>query len=70
MLCGILRPSEGGARIAGVDVMRETDRIKGVIGYMSQKFSLYDELTVNENLSFYRKLYGLRGVALKNAASN
>jgi len=65
MLCGILEPSDGRARIAGVDVVRETDRIKGTIGYMSQKFSLYDELTVNENLLFYGKLYGLRGDALK-----
>jgi ABC-type multidrug transport system ATPase subunit len=65
MLCGILEPSDGRARIAGVDVARETDRIKGSIGYMSQKFSLYDELTVNENLLFYGQLYGLRGTALK-----
>jgi ABC-type multidrug transport system ATPase subunit len=65
MLCGILQPSGGTARIAGVDVVRETDRIKGAIGYMSQKFSLYDELTVNENLMFYGRLYGLRGATLK-----
>ena len=65
MLCGILEPTDGRARIAGVDVVRETDRIKGAIGYMSQKFSLYDELTVNENLLFYGRLYGLRGEALK-----
>ena len=60
MLCGILEPTEGTARIAGTDVARETDRIKGNVGYMSQKFSLYDELTVNENLLFYGRLYGLR----------
>lgn len=65
ILCGILEPSDGRARIAGVDVVHETDRIKGAIGYMSQKFSLYDELTVNENLLFYGKLYGLRREALK-----
>ena len=65
MLCGILEPSEGTGRIAGVDVAAETDRIKGSIGYMSQKFSLYDELTANENLLFYGQLYGLRGDALR-----
>jgi ABC-type multidrug transport system ATPase subunit len=61
MLCGILEPTEGTARIDGHDVVRDTDSIKGIIGYMSQKFSLYDELTVNENLIFAGKLYGLSG---------
>ena len=61
MLCGILEPSEGTARINGHDVARDTDSIKDMIGYMSQKFSLYDELTVNENLIFAGKLYGLGG---------
>src|SRR5437660_2775197 len=61
MLCGILEPSEGTARIDGHDVVRDADSIKGIIGYMSQKFSLYDELTVNENLIFAGKLYGLSG---------
>lgn len=61
MLCGILEPSEGTARIGGHDVVREGEEIKEMIGYMSQKFSLYDELTVNENLIFSGKLYGLRG---------
>ena len=65
MLCGILEPSEGTARIAGHDVVEEGDDIKEMIGYMSQKFSLYDELTANENLLFAGKLYGLRGRALK-----
>src|SRR5881394_277667 len=64
MLCGLLEPTEGRATIAGYDVARETDRIKSLIGYMSQKFSLYDELTVHENLMFYGRLYGLRGPAL------
>src|SRR6266480_766042 len=64
MLCGLLEPSEGRATIAGYDVARQTDRIKSLIGYMSQKFSLYDELTVHENLMFYGRLYGLRGAAL------
>ena len=61
MLCGILEPSEGNARIDGHDVVRDAESIKGIIGYMSQKFSLYDELTVNENLIFAGKLYGLSG---------
>src|SRR3982751_2668842 len=65
MLCGILEPSEGTARIGGRDVIREGDEIKSMIGYMSQKFSLYDELTVNENLTFSGKLYGMRSDKLK-----
>jgi ABC-type multidrug transport system ATPase subunit len=64
MLCGLLEPSDGQGRIAGFDVARQTDEIKEIIGYMSQKFSLYDELTVRENLNFYGRLYGLSGVAL------
>ena len=65
MLCGILEPTEGSARIAGHDAVRDADSIKGIIGYMSQKFSLYDELTVNENLIFAGKLYGLSGPNLE-----
>lgn len=61
MLCGLLEPTSGTARIAGFDVVSQTDRIKSLIGYMSQKFSLYDELSVLENLNFYCRLYGLRG---------
>ena len=65
MLCGILQPSEGRASIAGLDVERQSEGLKSLIGYMSQKFSLYDELTVTENLLFYGKLYGLRNQALR-----
>ena len=65
MLCGILQPTSGTACIGGRDVLREGDQIKEMIGYMSQKFSLYDELTVNENLIFSGKLYGLNGSRLK-----
>src|SRR5437763_3213553 len=64
MLCGLLEPSDGQGRIAGFDVATQTDKIKNLIGYMSQKFSLYDELTVYENLQFYGRLYGLRSAAL------
>jgi ABC-type multidrug transport system ATPase subunit len=64
MLCGLLEPSDGRATISGFDVARETEEIKHLIGYMSQKFSLYDELTVHENLTFYCRLYGLNGAAL------
>src|ERR1051325_1603948 len=66
MLCGILDPSEGRARIAGLDAARQADKLKGKLGYMSQKFSLYDELTVTENLFFYGRLYGLHGAPLKS----
>ena len=65
MLCGILAPSGGTARIAGHDVARDAAELKGTIGYMSQNFSLYDELTVTENLLFYGRLYGLNGTALR-----
>ena len=65
MLCGILEPTEGTARIGGRDVVREGESIKEMIGYMSQKFSLYDELTVNENLLFSGKLYSLPDKKLK-----
>jgi ABC-2 type transport system ATP-binding protein len=61
MLCGILEPSDGTARIGPHDILREGESIKEMIGYMSQQFSLYDELTVNENLLFAGRLYGLRG---------
>src|SRR3954453_17206356 len=64
MLCGLLEPTEGVARISGFDVAKQTDEIKHLIGYMSQKFSLYDELTTYDNLQFYGRLYGFRGAEL------
>ncbi len=57
MLCGLLQPTEGRATVAGFDVAREPDRIKESIGYMSQKFSLYADLTVKQNLEFYAGIY-------------
>lgn len=59
MLCGILEPSSGSATILGYDLIKETEKIKNRIGYMSQKFSLYDDLSIIENLSFYAGIYGL-----------
>jgi ABC-2 type transport system ATP-binding protein len=62
MLCGILTPTSGRGRVGGFDVFKESERIKQNIGYMSQKFSLYEDLTVEENLNFYSGIYRLSGV--------
>ena len=59
MLCGILTPTSGEARVMGFDVAKQSEQVKQRIGYMSQKFSLYNDLTVSENLSFYANLYGI-----------
>ena len=61
MLCGLLSPSDGQATVAGLDVARSPGRVKRAIGYMSQRFSLYQDLTVEENLRFFSGAYRLRG---------
>src|SRR6188472_3134052 len=64
MLCGLLTPTTGRATIDGIDVGRDPEGVKRRIGYMSQRFSLYELLTVDQNIRFYAGLYGLRGARL------
>jgi len=66
MLCGLSTPSSGSAVIAGFDIYRQAEQIKKNIGYMSQKFSLYEDLTVLENIQFFGGIYGLSDKILKN----
>lgn len=65
MLCGLSMPSSGKATVAGFDVFKENEQIKRNIGYMSQKFSLYDDLTVRENMRFYGGIYGKSNAFIK-----
>ena len=65
MLLGLLQPTSGRATVLGFDIVKETADIKKRIGYMSQRFSLYDDLTVDENLNFFGKTYGVRGRRLR-----
>ncbi|MFT4665380.1 MAG: ABC-2 type transport system ATP-binding protein [Polaribacter sp.] len=65
MLCGLSKPSSGEANIAGFDVYKKTEKIKSNIGYMSQKFSLYEDLTIKENINFFGGIYGLSDRELK-----
>ena len=60
MLCGLLSPTSGEGKVAGFDIYKETEKIKQNIGYMSQKFSLYENLTVRENIQFFGGIYGLK----------
>jgi len=65
MLLGLLKPTAGHATVLGFDVVKQSNEIKRHIGYMSQRFSLYDDLTVEENLNFYGRTYGVRGRSLR-----
>jgi len=66
MLTGLLAPSSGQAFVAGFDVSKQPNEVKRRIGYMSQRFALYDDLSVNENVRFYGGVYGLRGSKLRD----
>lgn len=68
ILCGLSKPTSGDITVAGYDVYKETEDIKKNIGYMSQKFSLYDDLTIWENIRFYAGIYGMPKKSIKEEA--
>ncbi len=70
MLCGLLLPTSGQGQVEGLDIYTQTEAIKQIIGYMSQKFSLYDDLTVAENLRFYGGIYGMKAGQLTVACES
>lgn len=65
MLCGLLKPTSGEGRVAGYDIYKESDKIKKNIGYMSQKFSLYEDLTIKENMRLFGGIYGMNTKNIK-----
>src|SRR6187455_1231287 len=65
MLCGLSNPTSGKAQVAGYDLYKDAESIKKRIGYMSQKFSLYEDLTIRENIRFYGGIYGLSDEQIK-----
>lgn len=69
MLCGLSTPSSGAATITGFDIYRQTENIKKSIGYMSQKFSLYEDLSITENIQFFGGIYGLTNKQLKEKSN-
>lgn len=66
MLCGLLEPTSGEAIVGGIDVKTDPEKIRNIIGYMPQKFSMYEDLTVEENINFYARLYGVKGTYLNS----
>lgn len=70
MLCGLSKPSGGAASVAGFDVYKEPEQIKRNIGYMSQKFSLYEDLTIKENIHFFGGIYGLNDQVLQEKSDS
>lgn len=68
MLCGLSRPTEGDGRVAGCDIISQPEMIKTRIGYMSQKFSLYANLTVEENIRLFATIYGMTDAQIKSAS--
>jgi len=65
ILCGLSKPTSGDVKVAGFDVYKQTEEIKKNIGYMSQRFSLYEDLTTMENIRFYAGIYGLKNTQIK-----
>ena len=65
ILCGLSAPTSGNVNVAGYDVYKQTEKVKKNIGYMSQKFSLYENLTIKENIRFFAGIYGLSGKVIK-----
>ena len=63
LFCGLLAPTSGSGTVLGLDIVKDSEAIRRRIGYMTQRFSLYDELTVRQNLNFFSGVYGLRGAA-------